>query len=202
MKIQKFNDESSWLSARRTKITGTRLKDIVVLRGSSEKKGFYELIAERLAENREDGEDKMQRGKDLEPTAVELCEKELGLKFIKDLVIWSREDNESIAISPDAYTEDLKVAVEVKCLSSADHIKAVILNEYPDEYKFQIYQYFIVNEDLEVLHFVMYDPSLTVKQYIRFEVRREDIKEQIKEYREYEELKLKQVNEIVTKLSF
>lgn len=202
MKITKYESEIEWLSARRTKVTGTRLKNLVVLRGTTEKVGFYELIAERLAIPRPEGENKMERGKSLESEAVELCEKELGVKFNTDLVIWSRDDNDAIAISPDAYSEDLKEAVEVKCLNSADHIKAVIDNEPPDDYKFQFLQYFIVNDILEKLNVVMYDPSLTVKQYIRFEIKREEVQEDVIKYKEYEELKLRQVETIVNQLSF
>lgn len=202
MIIKKFDNEEEWLVARNGKITGTRLKDIIVLRGTNEKKAFYELIAERLAINRPDGEDKMTRGHILEPEAVELCEKEIKKTFNKDLVIWQREDNESIAMSPDAFTEDLKEAIEVKCLNSADHIKAVILGVYPEDYEYQIYQYFIVNDKLKTLHFVMYDPSLSVHQYIRFEIKRKDIQEKIDQLLEYEQKKLREINEIITKLSF
>lgn len=202
MKITQFQDEFQWIEARRTKITGTRLKDIVVLRGNNEKQGFYELIAERLAIPRPEGENKMQRGHDLEIIAIELCEKELNKTFIKDLVIWERDDNSSIALSPDGYTEDLKEAIEVKCLSSAEQIKSAINNEYPDDYKFQVLQYFIVNEELETLHFVLYDPSLTVKSYLRFEINREEIQSDIDKYLEYERLKLEKISKIVKELSF
>jgi hypothetical protein len=49
MKIQQFNDQQDWLEARKCKITGSRLKDIVTLKGTGKKKGYYELIAERIA---------------------------------------------------------------------------------------------------------------------------------------------------------
>lgn len=192
----------SWKAGRRTKITGTRLKDIVVLRGSGEKKGFYELVAERLALPRPENENVMERGHRLETEAISICEQELGKTFNKDLVIWEREDEQAISISPDAYLEDLTEAVEVKCINSADHIKAVLENSYPDEYYFQALQYFIVNEKLEKLHFIMYDPSLTVKQYIRFEINREDVQDEVEKYLEYQRLKLEKINEIVNQLSF
>lgn len=192
----------SWKAGRRTKITGTRLKDIVVLRGTGEKKGFYELVAERLALPRPENENVMERGHRLETEAISICEQELGKTFNKDLVIWEREDEQAISISPDAYLEDFTEAVEVKCINSADHIKAVLENAYPDEYYFQALQYFIVNEKLEKLHFIMYDPSLTVKQYIRFEINREDVQDDVEKYLEYQRLKLEKINEIVNQLSF
>jgi hypothetical protein len=156
-----------------------------------------------LAVNRQEGEDKMLRGHELEPEAVALTEKELKKTFNKDLVIWGREDNESIALSPDAYLDDLTEAIEVKCLSSADHIKAIITKEWPEDYKFQVYQYFIVNDELETLHFVMYDPSFDEKlAYKRFEIKRDDVKLEVDKYLEYQKIKLMQINEIVNKLSF
>ena len=38
-----------WLEWRKGKITGSRLNDIIVKRGTGRKLGFYEVIAERLA---------------------------------------------------------------------------------------------------------------------------------------------------------
>ena len=48
MRTLTFETKEAWAEARRGKITGTRLKDIIVKRGTGKKIGFYELIAERL----------------------------------------------------------------------------------------------------------------------------------------------------------
>lgn len=203
MKIVKFDSNEEWLEARRTKITGSRLADIVVLRGPNEKKGFWELVAERLANPRPEGENKMERGHSLEVEAVEICEQKLGKEFNKDLAMWERDDNSCIAISPDAYTEDLKEAVEVKCLNSAEHIKCYYEKQWCEDYKFQVYQYFIVNEKLERLYFVMYDPSVIEKcQHIIFTIERKDIQDKIDEYLEYQIVKLEKINSIVKEISF
>lgn len=203
MRIKKYEDEIAWKEARKTKITGSRLKDIVVLRGTGKKIGFYELIAERLAVPRPEGEDKMARGHELEPVAIALCENELGKTFNKDLVIWERDEEACIAISPDAFLDDLTEAVEVKCLGSAKQIKAIIENQPEDEYKWQYLQYFIVNDKLEKLHVIMYDPSFVESlQYKRFEITREELKEDIDKYLEYQKNTLSEVNNIITKLSF
>lgn len=203
MRIKKYEDEIAWKEARKTKITGSRLKDIVVLRGTGKKIGFYELIAERLAVPRPEGEDKMARGHELEPVAIALCENELGKTFNKDLVIWERDEEACIAISPDAFLDDLTEAVEVKCLGSAKQIKAIIENQPEDEYKWQYLQYFIVNDKLEKLHVIMYDPSFVESlQYKRFEITREELKEDIATYLEYQRKELEEIGEIVNKLSF
>lgn len=203
MKIKYFESEEEWMSERLTKITGSRLKDLVVLRGTAEKVGFWKLVAERLARPRDKGEKVLDRGHELELDGVAWCENELGKTFITDLVMWERDDNPCIAISPDAYTKDLKEAVEVKCLNSAEHIQCYYENHYPDEYKFQVYQYFIVNDELQTLHFIMFDPSVIMKcQYIRFDIKREDIEEEIEKYKQYQIDKLIKVAEIVNSISF
>lgn len=202
MKIKYYEDQFQWMEDRRTRITGSRLGDVVVLRGDGEKKAFYELIAERLAVARPIGEKVMERGHELEQIAIELAEKQLGKVFIKDLVIWEREDNSSISISPDGYTEELTEAIEVKCLCSADHIKAVIENEYPKDYRWQVLQYFIVNDKLETLFFVMYDPSLSVHSLKIFEITRKELEKNIDKYLEYQKAKLEKVSAIIKELSF
>lgn len=52
------------MEARLGRITGTRLKDLVVRRGSGYKIGFYEIIAERIAIPAS-GENVMDRGNGL-----------------------------------------------------------------------------------------------------------------------------------------
>jgi len=203
MNIKKFESEEEWLEDRLTKITGSRLKDIVVLRGTNEKVGFWQLVSERLSSPRDKGEKVMERGHNLEIEAINICSKELEKEFITDLVMWERSDNPSIAVSPDAYTKDLKEACEVKCLNSAEHIKCYYEKHWPEEYKFQFYQYFIVNDYLEKLHVILYDPSVIEKcQYIRFEIKRKDIEKEIEKYKEYQIDKLNKVSEIVNSISF
>ena len=54
------------MAAREGKITGSRLKDIIVKRGTGKKIGFYSLIAEKLGIPAEEGETPMERGSRLE----------------------------------------------------------------------------------------------------------------------------------------
>lgn len=200
MKTLSFDDRDAWLFARRGKITGSRLKDIVVKRGTGRKIGFYELIAERLGVPADD-ENPMDRGTRLEEEAIARFKTETGKKVDTSLVIWTRDDNESIAVSPDGFIGK-KEAVEAKCLSSARHIEAWITKELPEEYKMQAIQYFIVNDKLTTLHVVFYDPRILVKDYFVLEVKRADIKEQIDEYLAYETTVINEVNEIVNQLTF
>lgn len=199
MKINTFETKEEWLLARRGKVTGSRLKDVVVKRGNGKKIGFYELIAERLGIPA-DGENPMDRGTRLEEEAVEKFKEETGKKVDTGLVLWSRDDNDGIAVSPDG-TIGKKEALEVKCLSSARHIEALVTNQIPDEFEFQKLQYFIVNDKLEKLYFAFYDPRILAKPFFVIEVSRKDIKDEIKEYLEYQKNILKEVEQITNQLS-
>lgn len=200
MKTLKFDNRDSWLAARMGKITGSRLKDIIVKRGTGMKIGYYELIAERLALPA-DGEDPMDRGTRLEDEAIERFAKETKKKVGRSLIIWTRDDNESIAVSPDGVVGKT-AAVEAKCLSSARHIEAYLTQKVPDEFQYQVLQYFIVNDKLETLYLVFYDPRLSAKDFFYLTITREEMAEEIKFCLEYEEKVLAEVTEIVNKLTF
>jgi len=198
MKTLKFENQEDWLEARKTKITGSRLKDIIVKRGTGQKIGFYELIAERLAIP-SDGEDPMERGHRLETEALERFTQETGKEVDGSLVMWVREDNESIAISPDGIIND-EEAVEVKCLASSRHIEALLTNEVPKEYEEQINQYFVVNDKLQKMYMVFYDPRLSVKDFFFITINRNQ--EKVDELLEYQNNIIEEVNKIVKQLSF
>lgn len=200
MKTLKFEDRDSWLAARRGKITGSRLKDIIVKRGTGQKVGFYELIAEKVAIP-PDGENPMDRGTRLEDEAMARFVKATGKKVDTSLVIWQRDDDENIAISPDGFIGK-KEAVEIKCLSSARHLEAWLTKEIPDEYEMQMLQYFIVNDDLKTLHFVFYDPRVPAKDFFILERSRDSFTELIAQYLQYQKDTMEEVNRIVLDLTF
>lgn len=200
MKTITFETREEWLEARLGKISGSRLKDIIVKRAGLKKKiGFYELIAERIALPASD-ESPMDRGNRLEKEAVEKFTKKTKKKVNTDLVIWQRDDDESIIISPDGVIGKTE-AVEVKCLSSARHIEAWLIQGVPSDYTDQVLQYFIVNDDLKILYFVFYDDRMPGKDFFYFKLKRESFEEQIKKYLEQEREILAEVIEIVNKLT-
>lgn len=180
MRVTKYEDKEAWLEGRNARITGTR-KVIPKRKTTKPLQGYYELIAEQLA-TPDDGENEMDRGNRLEDEAVVEFTKETGIEIITDLVIWERDDNHRISLSPDGYTEDLKTAVEVKCKSSANHVKALIEKQVPSEHLDQVIQYFVVNEDLEKLYFVMYDPRMSVHSLHILEVTRDEITDKVETY--------------------
>ncbi len=200
MKTLKFDNQEAWLEARKCKITGSRLKDIITLRGTGKKIGYYELIAERLALP-PNGDNPIDRGHELEAEAIERFKKETNKNVDTSLVIWTREEDENIAISPDGFIGETE-AVEVKCLSSAKHIEALLTQEIPSEYEFQKLQYFIVNDKLQTLYFCFYDPRLSVKDFFFITISRKDVLSDIEKYLIYQRGVLEEVNEIVNSLTF
>lgn len=197
MKIEKFDNEEEWLAARLGRITGTRLKDLVTK--GKPKIGFYEIIAERVAIPA-GLENVMDRGLRLEEEAIAKFAKQTGKKVNMDKVIWSREDDSNIAISPDGSIGKTEAA-ECKCLSSARHIEAWHTKTIPAEYECQKLQYFIVNEKLKTLYFIFYDPRMP-KDLFWIEVKREDVQAEVDEYLALEQDALKKISEIEQKLTF
>lgn len=203
--LQVEQNTPEWLEARAGKITGSKLKDIVVFKGNAVKDGQYELLADRLSvgyensSSREDGHEK-------EKQALAEFAQAYKKKVDDNCGIWVSDDNENIAISPDAGIKNKKgvytEAVEVKCLSGKHHLRAIIENTIGTGFKLQATQYFVVNEDLQTLYFVFYDPRITAKPLHVIEITREELADDIEFYREYEEKVLNWVDEWAERLAF
>jgi hypothetical protein len=165
---------------------------------------FYQKVAERLAEGTgdDDGlESSRERGKDLEEEAVNEAERQLGLKLIRGNV-WQADDLNHIE-SPDAYTKDLKTAVEIKCLSSARHIQAICENRPPQEYYAEYLNYFLVNDDLETLYIFLYDPRFMLDhlKWHAFKLSRKDIEYDIERLRDIDAYAEELISKTVTELA-
>lgn len=207
MKITKFETEEEWLEGRLGRITGSRAGALIGKRDLKPKKGYYELIAERVAIP-SNGENPMDRGHRIESEAIERFCKATKKKVNTDLVIWHRDEDDSIAISPDGYIEKkvkgvkkIVGGVECKCLNSASHIEAWLTKEIPSEYQDQVTQYFVVNDDLETLFFVFYDPRMPIDLFW-IEIRREDRLVEIHASLEMERKVLAEVAAIEAQLTF
>lgn len=206
MKILKLEQNTEeWFDTRKGKITGSKLKNIVPLRGTAKKIGFYELLADRLATSETgEPEDARERGHRLEPEAIKLFSEQTG-KEVESVGMCISDSNPNIALSPDGlikndgkYTE----AVEVKCISSALHLQALIEKKVSTDFNAQKLQYFIVNEELKTLYFVYYDPRVTAKPLHWIEVKREDVEKDIEFYQNYQEETLKEIDTLLEELTF
>lgn len=200
MIIKKYESREEWLAGRIGCITGTKFKDILVKRGTGKKVGFFQLIADKLGIPADD-ENPMARGTRLEKEAIEEFVKQTGKKVNTDLVIFAREDNPDIAYSPDGYTDDMTESIEVKCLSSARHIETLLSQKIPDEYTEQSLQPFIVNDRLQTLYFILYDPRLLAKPFFYLTLHRESVAKEVEEYIDYQKNVLAEVEKIVLELS-
>lgn len=206
MKILNLEQGSEeWFAYRKGKVSGTMLGELYSKRGTR-KIGFYELIAEKLAIEPDD-ENRMDRGLRLEDEAIEMFTNETG-KTVERVGVCVHDKYPQVIQSPDGlvapkkksgvYTE----AVEVKCLSPARHLQAVIENKVPSEYEAQMVQYFIVNPDLQTLFFVFYDPRIASIPFHIVEVKREELGDRPQMYLEFQLEQLKEVDEIVERLAF
>lgn len=212
MKVLEVEQGSTeWLSFREGKRTGTSLGKFYA---KSRKAGelydttkplltLYAKVAERLAEGTgdDDGlESSRERGKELEAEAIATAEQKLGLKLVRGNV-WQSTDENHIE-SPDAYTEDLKQAVEIKCLSSARHIMAIMTETPPQEYLAEYYNYFLVNDKLETLHIFLYDPRFLVErlQWHDFTLKRADITENLQRMQQVDQAAEDFINNAVKEL--
>lgn len=101
-----------------------------------------------------------------------------------------------IANSPDGLIGEDE-AIEVKCPGGKNYVKMWLTNQVPDEYEWQVVQYFIVNEKLQKLYFVGYNPDIPVHPMHIIEVKREDIEGKIIKGREEQEKFLEEVNAIL-----
>lgn len=208
MKILDIEQNSEeWEEFRKGKISGSKLGDVVPRRDSGLRKdGFYQLVADRIA-IQPDGEPPMDRGHRLEIEAIATFRKITGLSIVENSCVWVSDTDENMMVSPDAYVKPGKNgkithAVEIKCLASHKHIRAIIEGKYPDEYREQILQYFIVNDDLETLYFVMYDDRVPSHPIEIFQILRSEVEEKLELYKEKQLEVLKEINEIVERLAF
>ena len=195
-------------------------EELVDLKLESEpKKHFYEIVADRVARpitpndylDRLEGQpfSMMARGHILEPEAIAAFEAKTGKKVDSDSVVWVSDYDENAYVSPDGCITDkdgkVREACEVKCLSSAEVVKVYADQQYPKEYEPQVLKYFMVNDDLEVLHFIVYTDMIPGLELQIFDIKRSDIEDRLTEAKAFEKEILKRVNKLsqqIERLSF
>jgi len=166
-----------WHQIRIGKITGTRLKKMLAKDNLSL---LDELIAEEetgLTDDDDFVSEEMQRGIDLEPLAIQEYSNITGHEVDHPCLIQSSEWP-ILMMSPDGYI-GTNGAVEIKCPKTKNHIKYIRQGKIPNEYKEQIWAYFMVNPELQWLDFVSYDPRLTKKPIWILHITREQVQEDV-----------------------
>ena len=166
------------------------------------KLGYYEILAEKIAYEKGDARP-MDRGTELEPEAREAVATYLGEKIVEE-GICVHDLHDDISVSPDGIIYKKKkpvYAVEIKCLSTARHLQALIEQKIPDDYKYQILQYFIVMEELEVLYFAFYDPRIVGHELVVIEVHRDEVQADAERWYNYQVEQLQEINRLAEKYS-
>lgn len=216
IKISQSGDRESWLELRKGVITSTKAKNVKPLsRGKSLPVGIYELLAEKVAISK-DGEKEMERGLRLENEALLLTQEKYKLDFEFDAGMWFSDDMK-LAVSPDAsqVSDKPTYAGEAKCLDTKNHLQA-ILNDYEGEklpnynpldslkigtsdYTQQVIQYFVVNPDLQILYFTLYDDRVALENVMHYviEIERKDVAEFTDSQELYERDAIAKVNQMI-----
>ena len=166
-----------WHQIRLGKITSTRLKKLM-------SKDNMSLVDELIAEEEtglsdDDGfvSEDMQRGIDLEPLAIKEYESMTG-NTVTQYGILQSEELPILCQSPDGYV-GTDGAIEVKCPRTKTHVKYIRQGKIPNDYKEQVWCYFMVNPNLKWLDFISYDPRLVKKPIWVLRVNREDVQDDI-----------------------
>ena len=166
-----------WHQIRLGKITSTRLKKVMA-------KDNMSLVDELIAEEEtglsdDDGfvSEDMQRGLDLEPLAIKEYESITG-NIVTRYGIMQSDELPILCQSPDGYV-GTEGAIEVKCPRTKTHVKYIRQGKIPNDYKEQVWCYFMVNPNLQWLDFISYDPRLTKKPIWVLRVNREDVEDDV-----------------------
>jgi putative phage-type endonuclease len=175
----------AWQELRRIYITGTTLGQIMGT-PAARKKAYYEIIAELLTvpeEDKPEWENAMQRGTRLEPQARAAYEFHTG-KRVSQTGFVTHDSLPLVAQSPDGdvlHADGTMTGVEIKCMGGENHMKCIIENEIPKEYKPQILQYFIADPNRVDVDFVAYNPEIPRFSIHIINIKREELFAEIQE---------------------
>ena len=168
-----------WHQERAGRVTGTSLKSALGSKKVQETL-TYELIAERMTEVQviELNTPAVERGRELEPFAVEAARKETGEHYEECGMLICKE-MQDFGFSPDAVIRRDGLIIgglETKCPSSKKHVEYLIKNEIPKEYYHQVLAPFICSDDIEWWYFASYDDRNYEKPLFIIRVTREELR--------------------------
>ena len=214
--VSQSEDREAWLEGRRGVVTGTKAAKVAPpKKGIGVPQGVFELLAENVAIAK-DGEPERDRGLRLEHEGLALTAAKYRLKLNLDPGMWLSDDGK-LGVSPDA-AEDVKkptYAAENKSLDSKNHLQAIIndwvakklpnynpigsLKIATSDFAPQAIQYFVVNPDLQILYFGLYDDRIALDNVVHYviEIKREHVAEYIDGQEAYERDALKKVDEMI-----
>lgn len=227
MKIYRTEQQSQErLDARRGKVMGSKVKGVRRQSRNSDKRyqTFWDIIGEKMA-IAADGESPMDRGHRVEPDALAAAGQILGLEFDTDPGMWISDLDDDMGVSPDGAEPVEGDALptyggEVKSLSSGNHLRFIyedriarqlpdynpidsVPNEEKHYFRDQVIQYFVINEKLETMYFILHDDRIVVDHLVTYiiTIKRSDIAHLIEDNTNMQFEALMQINKIVAELS-
>ena len=197
--------EPEWLAIRKWVITWTKLEWVLGW-PKAQLTEMYSLLAEKyLVEEDLRPFEIIERWHELEPIAKAKYEA-MFLNGRKIVEVGFVLKNEWLGLSPDwliktwyhpltklpngkysTITDDIYwKAIEIKCPRGKNYIKYMLENKIPDEYKWQVVNYFVVIDDLQELDFVIYNPDVCegLKDLHVITVKREELQKDIEKAQE------------------
>lgn len=215
--ISQDAERDAWMEFRRGKITGTSIGKLYEKNRSKaaieEGRVFstkanlelYKVVAGRIAVG-DDGEPPHERGLRLERTACKLAVKKLGLKHGEyNGYVFQSEVSEYAMSSPDNFEhiDNPTWLMEIKCLSTARHLKMIFEGEIDKEFRWQVADSFLNCPSAKVLYFVLFDPRVVIDELALhiITVKREDIADDIETLAQVRDRALKQIDNILEQLN-
>jgi hypothetical protein len=175
---KQFDQQSAaWLEAKLGKIGGTRLKQVFSTNN-------LDLVDELIAELGSGLHPEnfvtaaMQRGIDLEPTVRRMFARLHDIE-IEEIGLCESDVMPFLVCSPDGFSKDRTIGVEIKCPSTKQHVKTIRQRQVPAEYRYQVLNYFLVNERCEVMYFVSFDDRYRPLPYFELRMERKDIEPEL-----------------------
>lgn len=216
MKILDLDQNSEeWLEFRKGKSGGSAFGKMYKVNGNTNhqlKDQFFTMLAERVARpmTPNDYYDRVPegvpfswavRGHILEPDAAKAFAVRYN-KALSDGKVWADENDYSSYVSPDRViiSPDGKIreAVEIKCLSSEKVLKIWWDKKNQrsgdsdfwiiptNEYRAQALKYFMINEDLEKLYWVIYTDLIPQLELQVLEIGRQEVIDLIEDAKQVE----------------
>jgi hypothetical protein len=181
MKIHDVNQGSiEWLRLRTGKLTGTRLKELM----AKDNLGLIdELIAENVTGFIENNfvSAAMELGIAREPEARKMYEQSQNI-LVENVGFIESDKFNYLGCSPDGLIKEngkFVGSIEIKCPSVKTHVKYIRQNQIPNEYKYQVLNYFLCAEEIEWLDFISFNPEFTPKKMFIHRVHRKYITEEL-----------------------
>jgi len=204
MKIHEVTQGTAdWLKLRLGKITGTRLKDLMA-------KDNLSLVDEMIAENISGlientfVSQAMEIGIAREPIARQLYEETSNNK-VSEIGFITSDKFDYVGCSPDGLIKENEVFIgglEIKCPQIKAHVKYLRQQQIPNEYKYQVYNYFLCADTIQWLDFVSYCPEFKAKPLFIYRIKRQEIEQELYILEVQIEKFWKKYNEYLTEILF